>query len=193
METLPVPTAAGFTTMAATLTISNSTFPAIRLQAAAAFTTAQHAHCQQQHDLWQFGRLRRRRDQQFPGHSDCPSTAPSPATRYRGFGGGIYHFGDANGGILTISNTNLRQLGNRAVALALGSGGGIHNGGGTVTITSSTISGNTAQFRGGGIISSGTLTSRNTIIALNTCSFGALMCLARSPRRTSTSSAIIPA
>jgi CSLREA domain-containing protein len=103
-------------------------------------------------------------------------------------GGGIYN----NGATLTITNSTIS--GNS------GNGGGIFNDAGTVTITSSTISGNSAQFFGGGIYnfssmritnstiagntagssggggiyndSNGTVTVRNTLIALNTSASG---------------------
>lgn len=48
------------------------------------------------------------------------------------------------------------------------SGGGIYNGGGTLTVTDSTISGNTASFEGGGIYTtSGTLAVTNSTISGN--------------------------
>lgn len=91
------------------------------------------------------------------------STISGNSATGNGFGGGIY-----NTDTLTITNSTIS--GNSASSgLGIGSGGGIHNVGGTVGITSSTISGNTAQFRGGGVGNpSGMVRSRNTIIALNT-------------------------
>ncbi|MGB5696264.1 MAG: choice-of-anchor Q domain-containing protein [Polyangiales bacterium] len=51
-----------------------------------------------------------------------------------------------------------------------GEGGGIYNSGGTLTLTNSTVSGNTAEFGGGGIYnySSGTLTVTNSTVSGNT-------------------------
>ena len=80
---------------------------------------------------------------------------------------------DDGGGIYTVVGTltvtNSTISGNTASR-----GGGIFNNGGTVTITNSTISGNTAQFRGGGIAATpaARCRARNTIIALNTSANG---------------------
>ena len=51
---------------------------------------------------------------------------------------------------------------------AVGFGGGISNNGGTLTVTNSTVSGNSSFLGGGGIITSGNIRVRNTIIAGNT-------------------------
>jgi CSLREA domain-containing protein len=81
-------------------------------------------------------------------------------------GGGICHFG---GGPVTITNSTI--FGNSGLY-----GGGIYKqGSGPVTITSSTISGNTGSNSsgGGGIFNqTGTVTAKNTIIALNTAPIG---------------------
>ncbi len=89
-----------------------------------------------------------------------------------GNGGGIYNSGDSTSGTVTVTNSTISGNSASDSSLGIGVGGGIHNGGGTVIITSSTISSNTAQFRGGGINNNGTLTARNTIIALNTSASG---------------------
>jgi hypothetical protein len=79
--------------------------------------------------------------------------------------------GDPRGGAIlvdigrTLTVTNSTVSGNSATK-----GGGIYNdGGGTATVTNSTISGNSANVNGGGIyIDSGPVTLRNTIVAGNT-------------------------
>ena len=87
-----------------------------------------------------------------------------------GYGGGVYNSGgdclgcaNSSGCSMTINNTTI--LGNSATQ-----GGGIYNGGG-LTVSNSTISGNTASLDqpggGGGIASSGTLTVANSTISGN--------------------------
>ncbi|MFN2638209.1 MAG: choice-of-anchor Q domain-containing protein, partial [Gemmatimonadaceae bacterium] len=74
-----------------------------------------------------------------------------------GSAGGLYNTGD---GFLTIADSTIS--GNS------GNGGGILNDNGTVNITNSTISGNSAQFFGGGIYNFSTITITNSTIAGNT-------------------------
>jgi hypothetical protein len=69
-------------------------------------------------------------------------------------------------GSLTLNNLTLRN-GNAG----LGNGGGINNAGGIVTITNSTLSGNTA-FTGGGIANSGTADITNCTFSGNGNTFG---------------------
>jgi len=57
-------------------------------------------------------------------------------------------------------------------AAGLGGGGGINNGG-TLTLTNSAVSGNSADGAGGGIANFGTVTLRNTILARNNAPTGA--------------------
>ena len=45
--------------------------------------------------------------------------------------------------------------------VSFGGGGGVYNGG-TLTVTDSTVSDNTATYYGGGIFNNGTLTSRRS-------------------------------
>ena len=73
-----------------------------------------------------------------------------------------------NGGITTITNSAV------SANSASGSGGGIYSSGALmITITNSTISVNSAGNEGGGIFrASGTVTARNSIIALNTSAKG---------------------
>ena len=67
----------------------------------------------------------------------------------------------------TLTLTNSTVSGNTASNYDYGGGGGIYNYG-TLSITNSTISGNTASCDGGGIYSEyGTLTLTNTIVSLN--------------------------
>ena len=77
---------------------------------------------------------------------------------------------DDGGGIQnsggTVTLTNSTLSGNTASL-----GGGIHNSSGTVTLTNSTLSGNTAGF-GGGIDNSGTVTLTNSTLRGNTAGFG---------------------
>src|SRR5438067_100316 len=81
-----------------------------------------------------------------------------------GFGGGITH--DSGGGTLNVINCTLS--GNTA-----GFAGGIFNNSGTVTITNSTISGNSTSNDGGGIFSnSGTVTITNSTISGNSATAG---------------------
>jgi len=77
------------------------------------------------------------------------------------------------GGILnnggTLTVTNSTLSGNTATA---GGGGGILNNGGTLTVTNSTLSGNTATSNGGGIFNNGTLTVTNSTLSGNTANGG---------------------
>jgi len=75
--------------------------------------------------------------------------------------------GISNGGGGTLTVTNSTFSGNRA-----GNGGGIYNdGGGTLTVTNGTLSGNTGLYGGGGILNNGaTVTVTNTIVVGNTTS-----------------------
>jgi len=92
-------------------------------------------------------------------------------------GGGIYNDAD-NGGIAAVSLTNSSLNGNIAAYNEFpaggGVGGGIYNSGGTLTITNSAVSNNTAGVsdpfplgNGGGIASSGTVTITNSTISGN--------------------------
>ena len=75
-----------------------------------------------------------------------------------------------------------------------GNGGGIYNGG-TLTLTNSTVSGNTAwATRGGGIYNSGTLTLTNSTVSGNTAhaTAAASTMMARSRSPTAPSRAIRP-
>jgi len=96
------------------------------------------------------------------------------------FGGGIYN--DAsNGGSAMLTITNSSVSDNNAAfisdfGLSGGEGGGIYNDGGTVMITSSSVSGNSAGLidpspasYGGGISNYGTLTITNSTINSNQC------------------------
>jgi len=81
-------------------------------------------------------------------------------------GAGLYNTGTA-----TIDASQFTgNLGEDAVALdTSGNGGGLANRGGTVTVTASTISNNTAGQNGGGVSNrSGTLTLGNTLVSGNT-------------------------
>lgn len=115
------------------------------------------------------------------------------AGRFTGSGGGIYTVGGttilnsstlfdntasgffaSGGGIYitgTLRITNSTIAGNFASGL-VGGGGGIRNGaGGTLYLTNSTVAGNGAPLgAGGGISTTGTVNSRNTIFANNTAS-----------------------
>jgi hypothetical protein len=94
-------------------------------------------------------------------------------------GGGIYN--DAhNGGSATASLTNCTVNGNTAahsdIQFGGGDGGGIYNNGGTLTITNSSVTNNSAGVpdpfpigSGGGIINDGTLTITDSTISNNHC------------------------
>ena len=69
----------------------------------------------------------------------------------------------------TLTVTDSTISGNTATS---GPGGGIYNLGGTLTLTNSTISGNTAASGGGGIANYGTLTATNSTISGNTLTGG---------------------
>ena len=76
--------------------------------------------------------------------------------------------GSGGGGIVnlgTLTITNSTVSGNTANPPA--NGGGISNGG-TLTLTNSTVSGNTAGGEGGGIFTNGTLTLTNSTVSGNT-------------------------
>jgi hypothetical protein len=93
-------------------------------------------------------------DSTISGNSALGSSFYGPSR-----GGGI-----ANDGTLTLTNSTVS--GNVS---NFGSGGGIHNTG-TATLESSTVSGNSGNSGAGGIVNSGTLNTRNSIIAGNTSS-----------------------
>jgi hypothetical protein len=76
-------------------------------------------------------------------------------------GGGIYNYGGAT---LTVSNSTVS--GNLATY-----GGGIANSSGTLTVTGSTLSGNSA-YGGGGIDNSGTLTVTGSTLSGNSAGYG---------------------
>jgi CSLREA domain-containing protein len=83
-------------------------------------------------------------------------------------GGGIVDYGDfvvvtVNGSAITGNSAGFPDV--------AGNGGGIY-GGGSLSITDSTISGNTAHNGGGGIYNSGTLTVADSTISTNTATFG---------------------
>jgi fibronectin-binding autotransporter adhesin len=83
-------------------------------------------------------------------------------------GGGI-----ANNGTLSIANSSLSSNSAKAVGSS-GSGGGIYNSSGSISITGGKVTGNTATGSGGGIfINQGTLTiTANTDINKNTAASG---------------------
>ena len=72
-------------------------------------------------------------------------------------GAGIF-----NSGTLTITDSTVSENGD----FSGNGGGGIHNDGGLVTLTNSSVSGNKAQ-KGGGIFNTGTLTITNSTISGN--------------------------
>ncbi|PYS47256.1 MAG: hypothetical protein DMF68_16515, partial [Acidobacteria bacterium] len=74
------------------------------------------------------------------------------------FGGGIYNLGN-----LTISNSTF--TGNKAVG-GSGKGGAIDSEGGTLYIVNTTISGNSAETDGGGLLSGGTSSATLTNVTL---------------------------
>jgi hypothetical protein len=82
-------------------------------------------------------------------------------------GGGI-----SNSGALTLENTTVS--GNSAAgSRETGTGGGIYNGqGGVVTLDNTIVSGNYARPYGGGIYNVGTLTLTNSTISNNSAGFG---------------------
>lgn len=75
-----------------------------------------------------------------------------------GIGGGIY-----NSGTLAVQNSTIRNND----GLDPGSGGGIHNNGGTATITNSTLTGNIATSGGAIYNNTGTVTVTNSTIYAN--------------------------
>ena len=77
------------------------------------------------------------------------------------WGGGIYNYG------------TLHLVGSVVTGGSAYQGGGIFNAGGTVTLTNSAVSGNSASYRGGGIFQEfGSLTLLNSTVADNTVSPG---------------------
>jgi len=77
-----------------------------------------------------------------------------------GYGGAIY----SKQGSTTVTNCTIGTVAQGNTARA---GGGLSNSGGSLTVTNSTVSGNTAEF-GGGILSSGPLTVTGSTISYNT-------------------------
>jgi hypothetical protein len=99
------------------------------------------------------------------------------------YGGGLY-----NAGKLTLTNSTVS--GNAAFA-----GGGLfNNSNSTLTLTNSTVSGNAAKGDGGGLVSAGTLTLANSIVANNpnggTASIMSSSIRLRSPPRATTWTAV---
>ncbi len=89
------------------------------------------------------------------------STGNGTGSGNGGSGAGIYAIG-----LLTVTNSTI--TGN-ATGTPNGMGGALTAGGGSVTVTSSTIVSNTASLAGGGLHSgAGGITLRNTIVANNT-------------------------
>jgi hypothetical protein len=82
-------------------------------------------------------------------------------------GGGLFNTGTA-----TITNTTIS--GNSKSGASSSRGGGIYNGGGTLTMINSTVTDNSTGSEGGGIFggNSGTLNVKNTIIAMNSATNG---------------------
>lgn len=68
-------------------------------------------------------------------------------------------------GNLTLNDTTIKE--GNATGETTGEGGGIYNSG-TVTLTNSTVSGNTASSGGGGICNDGTVTLTNSTVSGNT-------------------------
>jgi len=96
------------------------------------------------------------------------NTAYESGSRAFAFGGGI---SNTNGGMVTINGSTVSQNSVRIKFLSSqADGGGIYNGG-TVTISNSTITGNTASgfsaFRSGGIGNQGNLTVNNSTVSGN--------------------------
>jgi hypothetical protein len=83
-------------------------------------------------------------------------------------GGGIWNAGTLTVANSTIANNTAQSWGSSPGA---GHGGGIQNTGGTVTITSSTITGNSASL-GGGIYGSGTIAITDSTISGNVSQAG---------------------
>ena len=75
-------------------------------------------------------------------------------------GGGIF-----NAGSVTIAKSTFS--GNRATSAFVDAGGGIYNSGGSVTLNNSTVSGNTSDDDGAGIINSGSMTLTNSTVSGN--------------------------
>ena len=76
-------------------------------------------------------------------------------------------FPDNSGGGIYISNTGTLTLTNSTVSDNTAQVGGGINNSGTLTLTNSTVSGNTAQVYGGGISNNGTLTLTNGTVSGN--------------------------
>ncbi|MET7616113.1 hypothetical protein [Streptomyces sp. NPDC005408] len=113
-----------------------------------------------------------------------------------GFGGATLN-GNAAGTTLTVSgNTATRvQVNNLSIANGSASdGGGLFNGGATVTLNSVTVRNSTASNYGGGIASTGVLTLNNSTVRDNTAAAGGgilnngTMTTNRSTLRTNTAS-----
>ncbi len=78
----------------------------------------------------------------------------------------------SDGGI--FNNNSILTISNSTISgnTATSNGGGIDNAGGTLTISNSTVSGNTATGSGGGISNSGMLTLTNSTVSNNTATNG---------------------
>jgi hypothetical protein len=90
-----------------------------------------------------------------------------------GQGGGLY----VNGGSLTIASSTIASNQGTGGSAGLygydgaGQGGGLYTGG-TLTVSNSTLSGNSASVHGGGIFNDGTLTVSNSTLSGNSASGG---------------------
>ena len=126
-----------------TATLTNDTLSGNSAQStAAASTTSGTATLTNDTLSGNSAQLRRRR-LQLTARRRSPTT-PSPGTRPNADGGGVYNsrHGDAH------QRHPLRELG------PIRHGGGVYNFYGTATLTNDTLSGNSAQFDGGGVCNS---------------------------------------
>jgi hypothetical protein len=86
-----------------------------------------------------------------------------------GFGGGIYNYGEAGGGRLTLTHSTVSNNSVNQGLAGSANGGGIYNDQGIVTLTDSTVTSNTTPGLGfgfgGGIYDSGSLTLTNSTIS----------------------------
>jgi CSLREA domain-containing protein len=80
---------------------------------------------------------------------------------------------DAQAGTVSISGVTIRNGAAVNASPFLGSGGGIHNAGGsTLTLADSAVSGNSATGGGGGIRNLGTMSLTNSVVSGNTAGAG---------------------